>query len=75
MGFFAICRNSKINVVHMLFFAQSSGLDRRKLALDREEGQIVDHGNRKEWVITFGNQEYAGFLLAPAQDSHHRYIL
>ena len=32
------------------------GLDRRQVDLVREGGQIVDHGNMKEWVVIFGNQ-------------------
>ena len=34
------------------------GLDRRQLGMEREEGEIVDHGNMKERLVTFGNQEY-----------------
>ena len=34
------------------------GLDRIQLGLVREEGKIVNHGNMKEKVVTFGNQEY-----------------
>ena len=33
-------------------------LDRRQIGLIMEEGQIVYHGNEKERVVTFGNQEY-----------------
>ena len=33
-------------------------LDRRKLGLVREEGQIVDHDNMKERLVTFGDPEY-----------------
>ena len=32
-------------------------LDRSQLGLVREEGQILYHGNMKERVVTFGNQE------------------
>ena len=34
------------------------GLDRRQLDLVREGGQIVDHRDMKEWVVTFENQKY-----------------
>ena len=34
------------------------GLKRRQLDLVREEGEIVDHGNVKERVVTFEKQEY-----------------
>ena len=30
-----------------------NGLDRRQISLDREEGQIVDHGNIEKRVVTF----------------------
>ena len=33
-------------------------LDKRQLGLVREEGEMVDHGNMKERVVTFGNQDY-----------------
>ena len=33
-------------------------LVRRQVRLVREDGQIVDHGNMKERLVTYGNQDY-----------------
>ena len=50
-------------------------LDRRHLDLVRDEWEMVDHGNMRETVVTFGNQEYVPKWYCKLQVGKHMVML